>query len=654
MANKRWLIFLPALMTLLVYVLFSLQSKSYISVSRPSKNAHSSARPIRHTPNNASVLDYPDRLPRPSRKPGHILRSNKSQSNYTLSPSVDRRIYEIHVWDGIRQPPRSKSNNERHGKPRLKAQNTTCHHNDDAPLLSRDRQSDIARYCQEQHCPQWVVNEIAMAVNIQEVTDDGEVPLSARPTLLANYTSANSSRLSSTGNDQKEQRNSRENAYASVYNVTRCAFPLPPISDTHFNDRLTWQQVGRSGANADIHVSRAYFDRRFNNDVIRIIGVAFSRPSVNMSVKCVFWSSTERRRPILGGVTNTTISSCAIGLTEAEKFVVNAQTIIPDSDMYDQYIFSCHIVNRPRGFNVTFVSLTTDDTVAPAVALRIHNQPIAVREGGRMPDVAVCVPPLFGSPDADRLVEWLDILRKLAVKQIFVYGTFLQDNIVQLLKRYSGFVQYTDAQPCLTHEPEASVLLNESPAINDCLYRNMFRYYYLLTLDIDEIVVPRRHGNYTSLLNYLQREDAMYAAALRDRTSFVSVKRPHLNLYTSNMSPSYMVRNTYFFTGIAGEVDSGQLSFMPMASQHRRHAISSPGYSGKTFVNPQACIGLQNHVCWHYVASSRRIDRLRHVAPDLALLHHYKACHFDTYFNQPGLCAIIMKSYACDQTLQLF
>jgi hypothetical protein len=359
---------------------------------------------------------------------------------------------------------------------------------------------------------------------------------------------------------------------------------------------------------------------------------------------------------MVGGVANKRTSSCAIGLTEAEKFVVNAQTIIPDSDMYDQYIFSCHIANRPRGFNVTFVSLTTDDTVAPTVALKIHNQPTAVREGRHMSDVAVCVPPLFGSPDADRLVEWLDILRKLAVKQIFVYGTFLHDNIVQLLKRYSGFVQYTDAQPCLTHEPEASVLLNESPAINDCLYRNMFRYYYLLTLDIDEIVVPRRYGNYTSLLYYLQREDAMDAAAHKDRTSFVSVKRPHLDLFASNMNPSYMVRNAYFFTGITGEVSSisGQLSFMPMASQHRRHAISSPGYSGKTFVNPQACIGLQNHVCWHYVASSKRIDRLRHVAPDLALLHHYKACHFDSYLDQPGLCAIIMKSYACDQTLQFY
>jgi hypothetical protein len=243
MASKRWPIFLSAMMTLLVYVLFLQQSKSYISISRPSNKAYSSV--IRPTPSNVSVFDYSDRLPRPSRKPGHILRSNKSHSNNTLSPSVDRRIYEIHVWDGITQPPRSKSNNERHSRPRLKVQNTTCHQDDNASLLSRNRQSDIARYCQEQHCPQWVINEIAMAMNIQEVTDDGEVLLSSKPTLLANYTSVNCSRLSSTGNDQKERRYSKVNAYKSLHNVTRCTFPLPPTSDTHFNDRLTWQRVGQ-------------------------------------------------------------------------------------------------------------------------------------------------------------------------------------------------------------------------------------------------------------------------------------------------------------------------------------------------------------------------------------------------------------------------
>lgn len=37
-------------------------------------------------------------------------------------------------------------------------------------------------------------------------------------------------------------------------------------------------------------------------------------------------------------------------------------------------------------------------------------------------------------------------------------------------------------------------------ALNDCLYRNMYRYKYLALIDLDEFIIPRQNGTINELL----------------------------------------------------------------------------------------------------------------------------------------------------------
>jgi len=56
-------------------------------------------------------------------------------------------------------------------------------------------------------------------------------------------------------------------------------------------------------------------------------------------------------------------------------------------------------------------------------------------------------------------------------------------------------------------------------------------------------------------------------------------------------------------------------------------AVSGPGYSVKTIVDPRTCVGMHNHYCWGFVESAAR--QHHDVDPAVGLLQHYKRCHFD-------------------------
>ncbi len=39
---------------------------------------------------------------------------------------------------------------------------------------------------------------------------------------------------------------------------------------------------------------------------------------------------------------------------------------------------------------------------------------------------------------------------------------------------------------------------------NDCLYRNLYRFKYLVVVDLDEVIVPRLDKDWHGLLNRLE------------------------------------------------------------------------------------------------------------------------------------------------------
>jgi len=126
--------------------------------------------------------------------------------------------------------------------------------------------------------------------------------------------------------------------------------------------------------------------------------------------------------------------------------------------------------------------------------------------------------------------------RLWGVGEMNVYATALDNVTDGVLRRYAaaadggggGWLRYRRSPgPLGDSAGELAILLSMSPVINDCLYRNLYRYRYVVCSDVDELIVPASpHRSYAEML---RAADAAAAAA------------PDAVVH------SYMFRNAYFF-----------------------------------------------------------------------------------------------------------
>ena len=294
---------------------------------------------------------------------------------------------------------------------------------------------------------------------------------------------------------------------------------------------------------------------------------------------------------------------------------------------YEQYLFSCSLVPDKGPPDKVSVVGTSELTPSTLLSVQIPERPRKRIEFGHCMSVA------YWKHDPYRIVEWLELHRLFGVEEVTVYNNSLDNVTSYIFQSYAreGFVDFRQAPSIFDDGKELTILLNMSPVINDCLYRNMYRYRWLVCTDLDELIVPRKHLNYRRLLRAVDRRQRRHRSA-----------------------KSYMFSNVYFFT------DLGPVHREPwflLTSRYLRHVSpSSYGYSVKSFTDPMACVGLQNHVCW------KRVDRFRNDTADwnvpvntsLAMNYHYKKCHLDEFEGTFGQCKDAMRSHYKDSTMKRF
>ena len=143
-------------------------------------------------------------------------------------------------------------------------------------------------------------------------------------------------------------------------------------------------------------------------------------------------------------------------------------------------------------------------------------------------------------PDLDsstRLAEWIEIIRILGADKIDIYVISVHPKVEKLLKRYEelGTVSIRkisawdgssdkDCQKRFYLRNGTKFNHNRHPehiALNDCFFRNMYDFRYVVPLDLDEVIVPVKHKDWHDLIRHLER----------NRTA-----------------DAYLFRNFYFFT----------------------------------------------------------------------------------------------------------
>ena len=109
---------------------------------------------------------------------------------------------------------------------------------------------------------------------------------------------------------------------------------------------------------------------------------------------------------------------------------------------------------------------------------------------------------------------------------------------------------------------------------NDCLYRNLYRYQFVVPLDVDEVLVPLQYRTWAELIDHLEE----------------------VNPRLLHRFASLSVRNVYFFDNLTQTPDQSLPEhFHVLRHTERSSNISGRGLSSKALVSTKGALTVFNH-----------------------------------------------------------
>ena len=171
-------------------------------------------------------------------------------------------------------------------------------------------------------------------------------------------------------------------------------------------------------------------------------------------------------------------------------------------------------------------------------------------------------------------------------------------------------------------EPEIHYF-GQLAALNDCLYRMMFRARFVVLVDFDEVMVPRNHSHWRPML-----EDA----TARWRRSFVSSNG--VRTVNDIFPGTYLIQNVFFRTNWQDEdraVDDADVRRFDLVTLRKtwREDRPYPHYARSKYIAwTRAASMLLVHSAMEFVDDPHTMHVL--VNEKDALLHHYRQWQGDS------------------------
>lgn len=271
---------------------------------------------------------------------------------------------------------------------------------------------------------------------------------------------------------------------------------------------------------------------------------------------------------------------------------------IVNNEWLREYIFTCPIFKDQVPKAIAFVA-HPGDIVASCMPVEVPEKP------KKKEDLAVCVQVAFEKLDSYRVVEWLELLWLLGVRLVGIHNLSLDDMSIGILDQYvkDGFVELRKTN-YIADGPQQH-LLHGSPVINDCIYRNMHKFNYIMVIDFDEFIMPRNETTIPQLIDRL-------------KVDYSKMQFPPIN---------YVFYNVYFFLDLPP--DTFESPYLTFLRYRNRVAVSPYGHAVKSIVHTGACIAMHNHYCWTVTPQYTDRGFPQVVEPTIAVSQHYKKCHFN-------------------------
>ncbi|XP_045478105.1 beta-1,4-galactosyltransferase galt-1 [Harmonia axyridis] len=355
---------------------------------------------------------------------------------------------------------------------------------------------------------------------------------------------------------------------------------------THLSpSKGSWQIV--NGTRYKFFVFSAFYDRRKLQRSIRIIAATKTRGPDKVS--CKFWYKSADDNPA-----NFT-----------SKWVPAKIRVIRENWnlKYSACFVMCPLAHNQTAPN--FVSVVVRKNSMPTNLLEVTDN---YNETKTVKKFAVCVKPLhFSYNRALQILEFIELNRIMGVEHFTFYNHTIGPQVNCLLKDYieQGLVTMLPWQLDMISQKE---IRTEGlfAALNDCLYRSMYRYSHVSLIDLDEYIVPRHNDTLPQLIDFLNRR---------------------MNTRTTG---SYSFQNAFFYLQW-GDDDSVYNSNDPIATNlvilkktRRRSKLHPHKQRSKYICRPELVVEAGNHFVWEFLPGHGTLN----VPPDAAILHHYRVCEF--------------------------
>ncbi|XP_054279522.1 uncharacterized protein LOC128997811 [Macrosteles quadrilineatus] len=376
------------------------------------------------------------------------------------------------------------------------------------------------------------------------------------------------------------------------YNNVTCV-KYPYVYYLKFNNNF-WQVLDTSSG--IFYLYAAYYDNRTLSRIgpsVRILAMV-DRVDPNVIIYCQMWFQNIKE-PVVVKVAKY-------------NYIWHKSWGSPGPGDLHPYLMTCPIPREYRNEVPDSVGI-----VEEKCDMSSNNLRVIYKKPEKKKDFAVCVKGLdFPYQDVSvRLIEWIELLKVLGADKIIFYQYQVHQNISKVLKFYQeeGNVDvvpitlpgYQPNIPGLQHEylkdHSFRILRNEPIHFNDCLYKNLYSYKYIVLMDSDEVIMPKKESSWEGLLH---------------------------SLSPGKIKDSYYVQNVYFFDDLRQHGWTEEIPQYMHMLQHvyRSRNFTMPGHYIKAFHDPERILTLHNH--FPVECLGPQCDTYA-IATDVAQLQHYRA-----------------------------
>ncbi|XP_035795180.1 uncharacterized protein LOC118468469 isoform X1 [Anopheles albimanus] len=419
----------------------------------------------------------------------------------------------------------------------------------------------------------------------------------------------------------------------------------------------SWEIV--NGTRYKFFVFSAFYDRR-DGKLVRIIGATKTRGPEK--VWCRFWYQT--------GVNSTKYRSASV--------MARVKIIRENWNLKYSACFILCPIRGPYPEIPHAVSVVSKIRAAPGNVLMLRNTDndpdFTNRTFSNVPNsIGVCVKPLhFNYDQALYLLEFLELNNLLGASHFTFYNHTIGPKASCVLQHYVDgdlpqfITSYGEGKLVVRHHANGTVAVesNNLPyhmptshnednssqlkpkitvnilpwnlrmrsqkeirteglfaSLNDCLYRNMYRYSHVALIDLDEFIIPHHNDTLIDLITWLSKR------------------------INSRNTGAYSFQNAFFYLQFAddellhedGENARANLraSLTTQRKTRRRSKLHPQKQRSKYICKPEAVIEAGNHFVWEFCPGRGSLN----VPADAAILHHYRVCEFggDDCIKTPSL-----------------